>query len=332
MFNSNIQNTHHFIKNKMMLKQNEIWNLDGDYGIGDALWRTSVAYIAYKNSMLKEGILQCFRKFTMINYKNKHWYQASRAYNRYREDDVSRDQIILALAALKINGDDTEVTEIGNNLPVKLSRRFRMGLGMRLWVKAISTNKSKWHYAFQFIEIIELFANAVWNKVIRRLLSQHKEYKQDWYIDVDYSIGWWNQNDEWIVNDNAYWVNNGHRLLSRHQHRKDTNKVYWLLDRIQYPEYALFLTAWLVYTSKNSCLKKILQKLGRWIAEDDNLLMRKLFGKEISNKDLQKYKPMNNFRWSTRLNGTMMFRLLKDDDSLFNTLDKDILQFDQIIK
>lgn len=327
MFNSN-SDTYRFVKQNMMLQKNADWDFNGDNGKGDALWRTAVSYIAYGSNTLKDGILQCFRKFTMIN-KKKYWYQGSRAFDRYREDDVSRDQTILALSALKVRGDDEELKEIGKHLPYKLSRRFSMGPGMWFWIKAITTNKSSWHYVYQFVEALS-FVPSVWlTKAIRLLLGLRKEYSQEWYMSVDHSIGFWSVDGKWVVNDDWYWVNNGQRLYSNHQHKTKKNFIYRFLQNLIYPDYALHLTSWMLYTSKDSLIKRILQKHAVWLTEKDNLLIRKLNGKKLDPSNISKYKPMNGFRWSSRLNKTSYFRYLDGDDATYNAIDKDILTFDQ---
>lgn len=327
MFNP-ISDTFRFIKKNMMLEKNPSWNPDGDNGMGDALWRTSVSYIAYKDNILRDAIISCFRKFTMINRKNKYWYQGSRAFDRHCEDDVSRDQTILALTSLKINGDDEVLNEIANHLPYKLSRRFSMGPTLWIWIKAI-TGKGKFYtYLFGLLELIEFLPSVLWDKFLRKIMGWDKEYSQKWYMDVDYSIGFWTEIDgkeEWIVNDDWYWVNNGQRLHSRHQHKKKHNKLYKILDAMEYPEYALHLTAWMVYVSDDTFFKKILQKLGIWLAEKDNLLVRKLLGDEVTQEEIDNFYPMECYRWSCRFNGTSYSNYVKGDDAIYNTIDKDVL-------
>lgn len=325
MFNPKSE-TYRYVEQNMMLVKNENWNPDGDNGIGDALWRTSLSYIAYKSGSLRDGILQCFRKFTMIN-RTKYWYQGSRAFGRHCEDDVSRDQTILSLSSLKINGDDDILNEIGNHLPYKLSRRFVMGPTLWVWIKSI-TGKGKFYtYLFGLLEIIEFLPSVLWNKFIRKIMGWNKEYSQEWYLGFDNSIGFWSVDDKWIVNDDWYWVNNGQRLCSNHQYKVRKNKLYKILYTMEYPEYALHLTAWMVYCSDDTFFKKILQKLGIWLAEKDNLLIRKLLGDTITQEEIDKYKPTKGYRWSSRYNGTSYTNYLEGDDAIYNTIDKDLLNF-----
>lgn len=323
MFNPN-SNGYRFVKDGMML---EVSDFEGN-GEGDALWRTGVAYIAYKAPQLKEGILSCYRKFTMIN-KKKYWYQAARCNDGYREDDVSRDQTIMSIASLKVNGDEEELKEIALHLPYRLSRRFKMGPTMWFWLRAISGKGKFYTYMFQLLELIEFLPSVLWNKILRKIMGWNKEYSQEWYCDYDQSIPFWHFNEETqeyeFINEGFHWVNNGHKLSSYHHKKKNTNKFYKFMNTIEYPEYALHLTSWMIYTSEDTFLKKILQKLAIWLAEKDNLLVRLLMKDKVTQEEIDNYKPTKGFRWSSRFDGRSYRYYLKDDDIINNAIDKDII-------
>lgn len=326
MFNPN-SDTYRYVENKMMLEKNEEWDTSGDNGIGDALWRTSLSYVAYKDPSLKEAILSCFRKFTMINKDGKHWYQGSRSADRFREDDVSRDQTILALSALKENGDLDELEEIGLHLPYELSRRFKMMPTMWIWIRAIVTKKKIWTFLFQTLELLEFLPSVLWDKILRKIMGWDTEYSQEWYLGVDTTIPFWsNEDGEWVYIEEGWdWVNNGQRLHNNHQHKRDVNFIYNFMCQLEYPEYALHLTSWMVYSSEDTFMKRILQRLGIWMAEKDNLLVRKLMGKEITQEEIDEYQPTRGYRWSSRYNGTSYTNYVEGDDAIYNILDKDIL-------
>jgi len=318
MFNP-VSDTYRYVKNNMMLVKDE--------SVGDSLWRTSLSYIAYNNDILKNGILSCFRKFKMTNRK-KYLYQGCRYFNRYGEDDVSRDQVILALSSLKVNNNITELKEISTHLPFRLSRRFIMGPTMWIWVKSITSNKKFYTYLFGLLELIEFLPSVLLTKFIRRIMGWNKEYSQEWYCGYDINMDFWTfENNKWIwVKGKDYpWVNNSQKLYSSHQKKKDENWLYKAFGKVEYPEYALHLTSWLVYVSNNSILKRILQKLGIWLAEKDNLLIRLLMGDDVNFEDINKYKPVNHFRWSSRFNGTSYCYYLEYQDAIYNIIDKDIL-------
>jgi hypothetical protein len=107
--------------------------------------------------------------------------------------------------------------------------------------------------------------------------------------------------------------------------KKDKNIFYKILRNLDYPTYALHLTSWMVYFMKDTAIKRFLQKLIRFESEDSNLLLKLLSGVDIDKKTIDEYKPMWQFRWSVRFNGTCYERYLKGDDALYNVIDKDIL-------
>ena len=263
----------------------------------------------------------------MINRKGKYWYQGSRNCNRYREDDVSRDQTIMALSALKVNNDNEELKEIGNHLPFRLSRRFLMGPTLWIWIKAITGKGKIWTYLFGLFELMEFLPSVLWDKFLRKIMGWNKEYSQEWYCGYDQSIPFWTkENGEWKWIESGYhWVNNGHKMYNAYQKKKEEKWLYRTLDGMEYPEYALHLTIWMIYVSDDTFFKRILQKLAIWLAEKDNLLVRKLMTDNVTQKEINNYKPLNGYRWSSRLNGTSYFYYLKDDDALYNVIDKDLL-------
>lgn len=324
MFNPK-SNTYRFVKNNMMLQKNEAWQIGGDNGQGDALWRTAMAYICYERRILKTGILFCFRKFKMIN-KKKFWYQGARSCKRFREDDFSRDQTIMALTTLKIN-NDKELKEIGLKLPFRLSRRFRMGLTLWVWIRAI-TGKGKFYtYLFGVFELCEFLPSVLWNKFLRKIMGWNKEYSAEWYLGYDFSKGFWSyEDDKWIWKEGGcHMVNNGHKLYNAHLKKKQKNWFYRLMYTIEYPEYAMHLTAWMLYVSDDTFLKRFLQKLTVWLAEKDNLLIRLLAGVKVDKCKIEEFSSMKGYRWSVRFNGTSYTYYLKGDDTLYNTIDKDVL-------
>lgn len=329
MFNPT-SNTKHYLEENMMLEK---FSWEGsDQGKGDALWRTSVAYIAYGDPILKTAILKCFRKFTMINRK-KYWYQASRCYDRYREDDVSRDQVIMAMIALKFNDDLNELKEITDHLPKKISRRFKISFILQFWMKAVTTN-SKWYtFLFHLFELVEFIPSVLINKMLRRLASRAQEYDPKWYLDVDITRCFWYESWDtgkpkwiWIEEPEKFpLINNGQKLTNNYKRRLKKNKFLKLIDTIMYPGYALHLTSWLTNATDHSKLKQLLQKFICWEGEHSNLLIRLLMDVPVTNVEIDDYQPLNNYRWSGRMDGSNEYKILNGDDVLYNALDKDLL-------
>jgi hypothetical protein len=142
-------------KHGNVVEMGPIWNSweESEPEIHNALIRTARSAITYDEPKLIESVKKHFRKFTMINYPKKYWYQACRAIPREYEDDVSRDQVCMALVALYLK-DRNYAKEIAEHLPFKLSRRFKMTITYWLWVKYIHTGK---HKLFENLFLLEIF-------------------------------------------------------------------------------------------------------------------------------------------------------------------------------
>jgi hypothetical protein len=160
----------------------------------DTLWRSGLGYIAYGDQQTKRGIIDCFRPYIIGEHRdiNKIKYQVSRASNRFGEDDVSRDQVIMALAALEFNGDIEELQEIAGRLPFRLSRRFLMTPTMWFWVKYLATRKRGWKWAFAFMQTLEHSINIPLTKFLRFLAGATKPIPlpHDQHSKLPYKEGW----------------------------------------------------------------------------------------------------------------------------------------------
>ena len=174
MFSKEVLHTHQrFVfdkENKMLYEIVPSW-VNPDYDTDgllhpekhNALHRTSLALITYKDPDLLEGVKNCFRKFDMINYpKDKYWYQACRCNPRMWEDDVSRDQTIMALVSLYIV-EKGSAKEIASHLPWKLSRRFNQVPSMWFWVKWIANGKKINLWLFNLIFLVEILFSFIFS-------------------------------------------------------------------------------------------------------------------------------------------------------------------------
>lgn len=282
-------------KSKMMLQTDPDWNKDGDDGKGDALFRTGLAYITWEEPKMKEGILECFRKFDMINRGDKYWYQPMRHTGRHKEDDVSRDQTLLALSALKVNGDEEELQEICSHLPYRLSRRFTQTPTMWCWIQDL--RGKKWAgYVSSFFALLETSFSILLNKISEPILGL-KEIHQD---DYDHHL-YYEKKEEW-------------------------NKFQLFIDKVMWPGYAQHLMCWHVFTSSDNFIKRMLEKLLLSYTEKGNLLFRLLCrDKSVTMEDIESYKPMNNWRWSIRMDGSSSSECSFGYDISVNQMDKDIL-------
>jgi hypothetical protein len=267
----------------------------GEY---DTLWRSGLGYIAYGDEKTKQGIVDCFRPYIIGESRDhsKYKYQAARASNRFGEDDVSRDQVIMALAALEFNGDIEEVQEIAGRLSFRLSRRFLMTPTMWFWVKYLATRENKWKRRFAFMQTLEHTINIPLTKFLRFLAGATKPISlpHDQHTELPYKKGW--------------------RL-----------KLYKLLG---YPEYGLHFAAWQYYVAPyGGFLGKWNLKLMRWQMEDNNLLLRTMLkGREVSMNEVDMFKPTNTFIWQRRSDVTTAWIYeLKEEEYEFNNLELDIL-------
>ena len=263
----------------------------------DSLWRTSLAYITYGDQDLKEAIVKCFRKFTMINFPGKYWYQASRASNRYGEDDVSRDQVILALVALKLRGDEAELKEITAHLPFRLSRRFRMTPGMWFWVKYLATGKSGFKTAYLLMNLIEHCISVPMTKGLRFLAGATKPVA----LPHDKKTIWPFDQNSWKVR---------------------------LYKALGYPEYGLHFASWILYSvNDDSLLARMGKTVMRWQMQDSNLLLRILLdGQPVREEEIKAFTPTNTFMWQRRTDfSTSWVYELKPEQYEFNNYEVDIL-------
>jgi len=314
------------IDKKMMLEKPLNWENQNSNHEGDALWRTGISYIAYKEPIMKEGILECYRKYNMINKGDKYWYQAMRCTGRYREDDVSRDQTIMSLSALAINGDMDEFKNIVAHLPYTLSRRFKMTPGMWLWLKAVATKKKFYVILFGIFLTIEHLVSTILTKFVSRILKVNKEYSADEMMNVDDSTGFWFKRDnvKWVwLTDKG--VSDCKKMHGAYKKKLDENKFLNFLDMIRHPAYAIHLAAWMVYCIPDGFWKKTLNKIIWWSTEKQNLLIKKLVGKTVTQEEIEAWKPTYGFRWSSRWDGTGYADLLEGEDAIYNVIDKDIL-------
>jgi len=279
-------------KKMIMINNFQEWKKD-DHGERDSLWRSGISYITYGTTNILNGLLLAYR------LKDNGKYQASRCNHLIDEDDVSRDQIILSIAALKIR-NRPELYDIARNLPYKLSNRYNMTPNLWLWLRGITGSKIS-DYLNQLYMVFELTINILLNKFIK---SQIKpiEYSQD---ELEYRL----------------------KHYGEEKIRSEMLNTKWkrFLWKIEFPGYGLHLSMWMVYVSRNSFLKKILQKLILIDADSNNLLAKILCGENVTNDEIQNYKPMEEWRWSQRMTDLTRTRIVPDNNIGNYSLDKDIL-------
>jgi len=289
----------------MLLEYPEGWDDPHNHGEYDALWRTSLGAIAYGEKNLIKSLFDCFRKYKLIN-RDGYWYQACRNKPRYQEDDVSRDQTILALSALsyldkhdKLSKDEKNARiDILKHLPYRLSRRFYMSPTMYFWVK--SQYNKKYSFIYGLLHFMELSIVVPLNKLIRTIVNIHGDLPQSVHIN---------------------------RIKYNYMHKKKLSFFRKFIYGLSTPGYSFHLAAWMNYTVK-SPFRRLINKLLKYEVESSNYLIRLLSGDDIKLSKLVEYLPMIYWRWSSRLDGwsaSAPYRLLNKEESKFNELDYDIL-------
>ena len=150
---------------KMVLVNNFKDWLKDEHGEGDALWRTSIAYITYGEKRFKDGIIDAFKKNDDSDY-----YQARRCNPFYGTEDVSRDQVILAWTSLYMNNNIIKLADIVYNTKFRLSKRYLQTLTMWFWARGLVGNFFYGHIA-QVLLTFELFFGVTLNQIIKFLIG-----------------------------------------------------------------------------------------------------------------------------------------------------------------
>lgn len=299
-------------KTKMMCEVPWEWAMkEGklNVGEGDALWRTGLAYITWKDPLMKEGILECYRKVPAGSHFRRPFYQAMRHTGRLDEDDVTRDQVIMSLAALHVNGDYAELAEISGKLPYRLSRKYRMTPGLWSWCK--------------------LFSGTKWKKSHVNFMSAMGVFEKSLSFSINFIIAKVNGYKRNSIKNNDYTSRVHYDIKEKH------NKFQKLLAKAYYPGFAFHLACWTYYTMPsdyNPILKKLWRRMMLSYCETENYLCRILLGdKTVTREQVENYKPREGFRWQAYLDGSWpnyngeKSQDWKDKYLKWNQLDRDCL-------
>jgi hypothetical protein len=287
-------------KEMMLIKNFKPW-LSGN-GEGDALWRTSIAYITYpKEKKFKKGILRAFRK------KENSKYQACRCNPNFGEDDVSRDQVILAWSSLYLNNDIDELKELVLNTSFKLSKRYNQTITMWFWTKGLIGNKFA-AFLGQFFLSIELTLEVLWNLIIKKLIK-YKDYSSD---ELEQMMSEPDPKEPWHEKSES--------IRYEFLNKKWKEKLW----KWNFPGYGLHLAAWCNYTGP----KNIFNKYNNWLINIDmsqyNLLLKLLTGYDVTENEINRFKPREEWIWSSRFDKSGRGRILPVDDEY--NLDVEILK------
>lgn len=234
----------------------------GDGGKGDAVGRNAFAYICWPNEQwLKGSILQC------IKQRDDTYLQFYRYPNEGAET-MSRDHVGAIILAFYINRDYKELDWILNNLPTRISRKYKQTLDFWLWQKSIKHRNTPkgtiLGQLFLLLNIIMFSFMVPYNWVVRKILNVKP-------------LGETNKPVQFPKGSFKY-----------------------KLQKTIYPHFALFLLAWQVKVVKGSILKKILQSILRF--DSKNVVIDAILNKPIP-PDYQ-YKPTTSFIWSRPMDTT----------------------------
>lgn len=300
-----------------------------DNGRGDALYRTSLAYIAYGDLKLKEDIMSCFRAFNMMNRRDNELVQGARAPFRYCEDDFSRDQYIMAMSALYIRGDYDEVKWIADRIPFRLSRRFKMTPTLYYWTKSLS-NSNNYRFNKMMYNLLEYGSQLfiiLADKIARRILHLRQSFELDELLEIEPDIEFWHFNTvdkKWELNTiPSMHVNNTHKLYNNHLRKRSKSKWYKLIYSAIQPAYSISLGSFMAHIQGGKALRKLLlcnvakaNTMHRLLLKDSKL--------DIVNH-MKAFIPTTQITWNQNFDGTSMFYSLTSEQYSYNNIEYDIL-------
>jgi len=273
----------------LIVREDLEWSIDKN--MPDSLFRTSQAYIAYGSTALYYAMTK-----NCISHDYKHLIR----HPEHKQDDTSRDAVILFLSALKFNGDINLLNVLIDNLSYKLSERYTMTVAMWLWMKGLRGKKHSWIYnlSYQLLELITLVPSLLLTWITRRLAGMHYEFNQ----------------------------NSVPQLFL--QEEVKNNKWFKLYKALQYPGYATNLGSMMIYSAKKiPILTWLINRLFRCEAESTNYFIRLLNGDKKAIKDYidSDYQSMLGLRWGGRLNGEST-QYIVDNKRHYNELDIDLME------
>jgi len=266
-FDANKKTGQHIDEYGMMMGENPDWNPNGDAGMGDSIGTTLDAYLAYDHEPFARAVRNCFE----FKCDNKgHYIQGYRhpSLKKIEYNDLSRDHILNSLILMKVSNNGVFLKYLSKYLRWKISDRYSFTIDLWLWMKGISGNRFAM-FAYYLVIIPVMFFSMLLNKIIYLLAGIGKEVPQDEYVQAD---------------------------------RSKFSKFKLYLIGLIYPMYTLAQTSFMMYVTPNSLGKWLLKKICLWGVDEQNFLLRIMFGGKISAEEVYGYKAMNGWRWSTYLN------------------------------
>lgn len=251
----------------IMMGENPPWNLNGDAGMGDSIGTTLDGYLAYDYKPFVNAVKGCY----VTKEDEKGLYVQGYRHPSLKDieyNDLSRDHILNTLVLMKASNTGYFLKFLSNNLRWKISDKFSFTIDLWLWMKGITGNRFAM-FAYYLIIIPMMFFAILLNKLIYLLAGIGKEVPQDEYVQAD---------------------------------RSKFSKFKLFLIGLRYPIYTLAQMSFMMYVSPNSFGKWLLKKICLWGIDEQNFLLRLMYGGKVSREDVYAYKAMNGWRWSTYLN------------------------------
>lgn len=288
---------------QMMLRESPPWNPD-DYGEGDSIGRSFMAYVTYGDPRFMEGIENCWQRVDRKGIKKflfgKYYYQGYRYPVRLEnENGLSRDHLTYTIIAFKYAGySDEFIKDFVKHLRYKISEFAWFRPDLWLWTRAIA-NIKPYTTLFYPIQWLALAGSLVWNRALYKYTGFGPEVSQDDFILVANSF--------------------------KPSRIKKLAKLF-------YPTFALHITSWQIKLMPDSKWKKRLQKLALKLCPEHNYVIQLLNNHpELPTQEqVDNYKSMTGGRWTSILNTWLNSRDLKkikDPSKIaYNALDEDYLR------
>lgn len=156
-----------------------------NHGNHDALFRTSLAYIVYKEPEMMNAIISCFELDENDNLKIYR-------HKDYGSENVSRDQIALAFIALKISGRNALLSNFSKSLKWKLSERFNQTIDFWLWHKALYGSRVFSTLLYLLLIPYMLFSVSL-NYLIRAICGFKSVSQKDFVPSLYFALPSWKQ-------------------------------------------------------------------------------------------------------------------------------------------
>lgn len=263
---------------------------------GDCIGNTVDAYFAYDYKPFVEAVKNCYQYKTDKN--GKEYIQGYRHPLRFDWDrnDMSRDHIAGTLILMKYAGEIDFLKTLSKKLRWKISDRYSFTIDLWLWMKGIAGNK--FAMFFFYVTMIPIsFLSVLWNKLIYTLGGFGKEV---------------NQND----------------FVAKKPSELSKRKLFF--RKLIYPIYAISQNAFILYVSPDCIGKTILNKIFLWNVDEQNFLLRIMFGAKVNEDDIYSYKSMSGTRFTSYLsdlNDREWMYIITDPVRLeANVIDVDLLR------